>query len=152
METKIDYRANFATEYGQRTAGTMPVFSGFKGVEKSALSGLNSGQENSEDSSFLDIVKNAIDIINPFQHIPIVSAIYQKTTGDEMNDGAKLAGDTIYGGVIGGIASLAGIIYENVFQGGMFDDSANKTAAVASYKTAARLGQPSEINSFSSSE
>lgn len=46
-----------------------------------------------------------LDIINPLQHIPVISSIYRALTGDEISPGARLAGGALFGGPIGaGIA------------------------------------------------
>src|SRR3546814_5076837 len=42
-----------------------------------------------------------LDIINPLQHIPIVSTIYRAITGDTIQPGSRIAGDTLFGGPIG---------------------------------------------------
>src|SRR6185436_20482977 len=47
-----------------------------------------------------------IDTINPLQHIPIVSTIYRKITGDEMGAPASIAGGALYGGVFGFFGAL----------------------------------------------
>lgn len=44
-----------------------------------------------------------LDIVNPLQHIPVVSWAYRAITGDEIAPAAKLAG----GGLFGGFAGLA---------------------------------------------
>lgn len=67
-----------------------------------------SSQENSslfgEDGfTFADI----IDIINPLQHIPVVSSIYRKITGDIIAPSMQIAGDALYGGPIGAAVSIA---------------------------------------------
>jgi hypothetical protein len=58
--------------------------------------------------SFLDF----LDIINPLQHIPFVSSIYRKITGDEIDAASKLAGGALYGGPVGAVTSLVDIIVE----------------------------------------
>ena len=45
--------------------------------------------------------KDFLDIINPLQHIPIVSTIYRELTGDEPGALSRIAGGALYGGVIG---------------------------------------------------
>ena len=45
--------------------------------------------------------KDALDIINPLQHLPVVSTIYRNITGDEPGGVARVAGGALYGGVIG---------------------------------------------------
>jgi hypothetical protein len=55
-----------------------------------------------------------LDIVNPLQHIPIVSTIYRAITGDHIKTFPKIAGDTLYGGVTGFIGSLADSIFEKI--------------------------------------
>jgi hypothetical protein len=43
----------------------------------------------------------ALDIVNPLQHIPVVSTVYQKLTGDVASPGADLVGGALFGGPIG---------------------------------------------------
>ncbi len=42
-----------------------------------------------------------LDIINPLQHIPVVSTLYREFTGDELSPGARVIGGGIFGGGIG---------------------------------------------------
>ena len=42
-----------------------------------------------------------LDLINPLQHIPIVSSIYRELTGDTISEGARILGGAIFGGPIG---------------------------------------------------
>lgn len=51
-----------------------------------------------------------VDVINPLQHIPIVSTIYRELTGDRIGHGARLAGDVLFMGPFGGLSALANII------------------------------------------
>ncbi|PWC64737.1 hypothetical protein TSH7_00965 [Azospirillum sp. TSH7] len=60
------------------------------------------------DMSFWDF----LDIINPLQHIPIVSTIYREITGDTIQPSMRIMGDMLYGGVIGGMASIANAVVE----------------------------------------
>lgn len=54
-----------------------------------------------------------LDIINPLQHIPIVSTVYRALTGDKIDPGAKLAGGGLFGGPIGLVASMvSGMVEE----------------------------------------
>jgi hypothetical protein len=41
-----------------------------------------------------------VDIINPLQHVPILSALYRWATGDKISQGASLAGDIMFGGAL----------------------------------------------------
>lgn len=46
-----------------------------------------------------------LDIVNPLQHIPIVGTVYRAMTGDSIGPASRIAGGTLFGGVIGLIAS-----------------------------------------------
>ncbi len=50
-----------------------------------------------------------LDIINPLQHIPVISTLYRSITGDEIDPAAKIAGGTLYGGPIGAVSSLSDV-------------------------------------------
>jgi hypothetical protein len=68
---------------------------------------LETGKGKSEDHfSFWDL----LDVVNPLQHIPIVSNIYRSITGDQINNAARVAGDALYGGVIGAAFGVANAI------------------------------------------
>lgn len=53
-----------------------------------------------------------IDIINPLQHIPVISTLYRELTGDAISDTARMAGGAIWGGPAGLIGALANTITE----------------------------------------
>lgn len=50
-----------------------------------------------------------IDAINPLQHIPIISNIYQKFTGYDASAGSKMLGGGLFGGFIGLATAFANI-------------------------------------------
>lgn len=60
--------------------------------------------------SFHDI----LNIINPLQHIPVISTIYRAITGDTIKPFDKIAGDTLYGGAVGFLSSLADTVFEKI--------------------------------------
>jgi hypothetical protein len=55
-----------------------------------------------------------LDIINPLQHIPLVSTLYREITGDEISAHARILGDTLFGGPSGFIAAAANAFYEEI--------------------------------------
>ncbi|MEE8334259.1 MAG: hypothetical protein V3R85_10450 [Alphaproteobacteria bacterium] len=104
------------------------------------------GQPDTEDVNFSEMwgdpdkgmtFADLLDVINPLQHIPIISTIYRMVTGDTMSPGARLAGGILFGGVSGLLASgvvaafeeASGSSVENhliaMFDG---DDPADETA------------------------
>ena len=54
-----------------------------------------------------------LDVINPLQHIPVISSIYRSLTGDEISPGARLAGGTLYGGPVGLVSAFVGGVVED---------------------------------------
>jgi len=58
--------------------------------------------------TFLDF----LDIINPLQHIPIVSTVYRSITGDTIDAAPRVAGGAVFGGIIGAAAGLVNVIFE----------------------------------------
>jgi hypothetical protein len=58
--------------------------------------------------SFHDLVS----IVNPLQHFPIVSTLYRKLTGDTIKPLEHIAGDTLYGGWMGLVSSVANLVFE----------------------------------------
>ncbi len=61
----------------------------------------------------LDLM-DGLDALNVLHHIPLVSTIYQETTGDTLNAVAKLGGGFIYGGALGLALSAADLAIEYV--------------------------------------
>ena len=54
-----------------------------------------------------------LDIINPLQHIPVVSTIYRAITGDQIGPGPRFLGGALFGGPAGAIgASIASLFEE----------------------------------------
>ncbi|MFT6558198.1 hypothetical protein [Sneathiella sp.] len=47
-----------------------------------------------------------LDIINPLQHIPVISNLYREFTGDELSPGARMIGGGIFGGGVGLASSV----------------------------------------------
>jgi hypothetical protein len=50
--------------------------------------------------------------LNPLQHIPVISTIYQSVTGDSIGAVARVIGATLIGGPIGAVTSLANALFE----------------------------------------
>ena len=72
--------------------------------------GKATGPAAPEQAKGADFLFHLIDIINPLQHIPIVSTIYRKITGDEIAPAARLIGGGLFAGPIGLIAAAANIV------------------------------------------
>jgi len=70
-------------------------------------------QNKKEGLTFGDV----LDIINPLQHIPIVSSIYRMATGDEIGVGSRILGGALFGGPLGLLVSGLTAIAEDVSGG-----------------------------------
>ncbi len=53
-----------------------------------------------------------LDLINPLQHIPIISSLYRRITGDEIGTASRIAGDTLFFGVFGLASALVNTVIE----------------------------------------
>jgi len=87
-----------------RTAGSTAVVQSTPG-----MSG-EDGNTAEGDGGFIGFIKGVLDVINPLQHLPVISTIYRHITGDEISPAARIAGDTLYGGPIGlamGVVNVA---------------------------------------------
>lgn len=62
------------------------------------------------EGEFWDLV----DVVNPMQHIPIIASIYRDVTEDEIRPAAKIAGGTLFGGVLGFASSIFDSVVEEV--------------------------------------
>lgn len=78
-----------------------------------------SAQSDDDDFSFHDLVS----IVNPLQHLPVVSTLYRAVTGDTIKPFERIAGDTLYGGLWGFISSVANFAFQEV-TGKDFGDTA----------------------------
>jgi hypothetical protein len=55
-----------------------------------------------------------LSIINPLQHLPVIGTLYRAVTGDTIGTPEKIAGDTLYGGLWGAVASIADAAFEKI--------------------------------------
>lgn len=60
--------------------------------------------------TFFDV----LDAINPLQHLPIVSTIYRALTGDTIAPIPRIAGGSLFGGLIGAVASAVNVLVEEI--------------------------------------
>ncbi len=80
-----------------------------------------------------------LDIINPLQHIPIVSSIYRAVSGDTIKPASQVIGGILYGGVVGGATSIASAIIAQA-NGGSIEDKVMTAMGGASEKPGAEPG------------
>ncbi len=112
-------------EQNDRMAGPVPVWGAPRTEKERVASDLSRAMY--EDENRVDALSYAaqyntaggdeefgfgdlLDMINPLQHIPVVSRIYRHITGDHIKPVSQVVGDTIYGGPAGGAISLTNVI------------------------------------------
>jgi hypothetical protein len=54
-----------------------------------------------------------LDLVNPLQHIPVVSTIYRQLTGDEIAPAARLIGGGLLGGIPGVVWAMTSVAVES---------------------------------------
>jgi hypothetical protein len=69
------------------------------------------GKPAAQDEGFFH---HLLDVINPLQHLPVISTIYRAITGEHIGTIEKIAGDTLYGGLWGAVASVADAAFEAI--------------------------------------
>lgn len=63
--------------------------------------------EMAEDFSFGDL----LDVINPLQHIPLISTMYRNITGDTISPTSMVAGGLLFGGPLGLLVASANAMH-----------------------------------------
>lgn len=54
-----------------------------------------------------------LDVINPLQHLPVISTIYRHLTGDTIDTVPRIAGGALFGGPIGAAAAMANVAVQH---------------------------------------
>lgn len=111
-----------------RMGGSMPVWETPKTNKQAVEQNLSIAQSGETQASFEDALAynqaqyvdedesfgfgDLIDMVNPFQHVPLVNTAYREITGDEIKPIGKIMGGTLFGGPIGAASGLANVIIE----------------------------------------
>lgn len=106
-----------------------------KPIQKATLGDNNSNFWGEDGFTFGDL----IDLVNPLQHIPVVSTIYRELTGDTIAPGPRLIG----GGVLGGVFGFAASAAEVAFEQGSGQTLGSQVAALFSGETPEGAAKPS---------
>jgi hypothetical protein len=93
-----------------------------------------------------------IDIVNPLQHIPIVSSIYRKITGDTIAPAMEIAGGALFGGPFGAAISMVTTAFRSHVESDTQSNDPdspymnNETNAVANHNTPKAIGNADYIS------
>lgn len=76
-----------------------------------------SARVDSKDAAFFGAdgagFRDLLDAVNPLNQLPVISGMMQAAIGREVSTASRLLGGVLFGGPIGFIASLAGVIFED---------------------------------------
>ncbi len=82
----------------------------------SSVPGMHESMPETKAISFADdtasFFENLLDIVNPLQHLPVVSTVYRAVTGDQIETPARLIGGALYGGPVGFASVTANLALE----------------------------------------
>ena len=53
-----------------------------------------------------------LDIVNPLQHLPVISTLYREITGDHIDPGSRVVGGTLFGGALGAASAMVNSLVE----------------------------------------
>jgi len=98
---------------GNYKAGAGSRFSEMVQQPKASASARASAGTSSQGGGFIAFIKTVLDIINPLQHIPVISTMYRHITGDEISPVARIAGGALFGGPIGLAAGVVNAAVES---------------------------------------
>ena len=94
---------NIDNQSGQEALATSDPYPTVTKTPRNKLMTHDNGLFGKDGFTFFDF----LDIINPLQHIPVISTIYRAITGDQIDPGSRIAGATLFGGPLGGaLASM----------------------------------------------
>lgn len=99
-------RLNVARRAAELARGQTAATANAEGVAGKHATAESGFQPFGEDGfTFRDL----IDVVNPLQHIPVVSSIYRAITGDTLDPAARIAGDTLFFGPVGAAAAAVNV-------------------------------------------
>ena len=90
--------------------GLSATWDGDRRVAGGALAGDPPAPERGDELTFSDL----LSVINPLQHIPVVSTLYRWVTGDTIKPAARVVGGALYGGPIGMVSAALNAVVEQV--------------------------------------
>jgi hypothetical protein len=107
------------------------------------LSSSHTPEKNQEraESQNGSLVGGFLEMINPLQHIPIVSHFYRNATGTDIPELAKIIGGGLTGGVIGAASSAAMSVAEGISGQPLLDSAQELLVSSPDYQPFAHSGQ-----------
>lgn len=116
--TQINPLVAAQAQNGKAAAQSPEIFEekiSFKTITETYGSGYEVTKEDFDAKAVVDDsigFADFIDVVNPLQHIPVVSHFYRQATGDEIKSFAKIAGGGLFGGPLGAASAAANALIE----------------------------------------
>ncbi len=141
MNTSFDY----PVQYPRHETALMDAHSlgGANVAKLSSGAGLGGTLFGADGLTF----KDAIDVVNPLQQLPIVGDVYRGLTGDSISLVSRVAGGALIGGPFGALAAVAGSLFEAITGGGvtshamaLLDNETTSKQAASQYSKVYKLG------------
>lgn len=105
------------------TAKTAPLYERIQGRDPERMGGTQTRYASFDDfvTTFETEAKDphvvgaadVLDIINPLQHLPLISNLYRELTGDAIKPGARIMGGAVFGGGMGLASSSVNAVVED---------------------------------------
>lgn len=89
----------------QKAPANSPASAAVSGADATSPNGEAVTTSEDDAFSFWDV----LDMVNPLQHIPIVSTVYRELTGDSIKDVSRVVGSALLGGPIGAAVALVDV-------------------------------------------
>ncbi len=98
----------------EEIARGLAMAGGPKAEKSSSKSALAYRMQNGEGSHTLEEFGfyDVLDMVNPLQHVPVVSSLYREISGDGIKPIGRIIGGAVFGGASGAAAGLVNLIAE----------------------------------------
>lgn len=107
------------------------------------------------EGSFGDFLADVVDIVNPLQHIPVVSSVYRELTGDTIDGAGRILGGLLFGGPLGMVGGIGSTVMAQTTGGdfgtaalqALLSTSADSSTNMASLEVAPGFSRATEAYS-----
>lgn len=109
---------------GDRINGSMPVWGRPQTAEEDIAAKLSAAAKPEDPAFAASLAEtetpkkdsfgffDVLDMINPLQHIPVVSSIYRSMTGDEIKPVSRVVGGAAFGGPLGAASGVVNALFQ----------------------------------------
>ncbi|MGH1456258.1 MAG: hypothetical protein ACRBDI_05720 [Alphaproteobacteria bacterium] len=119
--SQMEKSSGFGYVKNERMAGVVPVYNTPKLTESIGFGEVVQSFQEVEEPPIIEHEKrqdegfgffDLLDMINPFQHIPLVNLAYRAITGDEIKPISQIIGGGVFGGPLGVAGGIVNAVIE----------------------------------------